>query len=311
MGHDIFNASSTATWIECSWSARYAVPDPPKKQSTEDAAERGTALHELLEAGELSDVEAFIAQLEPGEQYRETRVKITDDCGGTLDFANFHPYIVTILDGKFGKWDVPAFHNKQLFTYSAAILGSTRAEWFRFVIYQPYGLDDEPWKQWVAHRSEVEAHLQRVLVAVNDRSPPKPGPHCRWCKAFQSCPAMAQDANFLVGAMVRDPLTLTADEVVRMLRLIRALGDVKDVYEEVLTTRLKMGYTADGASLGEKRSFRTYNDPQHATEFVAQHYGTKSLKPPTPAQLEKLGVEGRKYVAAATHKPTGELKARY
>jgi len=44
---------------------------------------------------------------------------------------------------------------------------------------------------------------------------------------------------------------------------------------------------------------------------TAQHYGIKALKPPTPAQLEKLGPAGKQYVAVATHKPEGQLKAVY
>jgi hypothetical protein len=165
MSHDIFNASSTATWIECSYSALHAVPDPPKKASTTVAAEAGTAQHEDMEAGDMPDVEAFLAQLEEGPLYREERVKITDDCGGTVDVLKLpdRARIVTVLDGKFGKWDVSAFHNMQLLTYSAAVLPYTDADWFRLVIFQPNGLDEDSWKQWVASRNEVEAHKQRVL----------------------------------------------------------------------------------------------------------------------------------------------------
>jgi len=314
MGHDIFNASSTATWINCSWSALNAVPDAPRKLSTVAAAARGTERHEDMEAGDVPDVEAFIAQLEPGEQYRELRVKITDDCGGTVDFFN-KPHVVhgiaTVLDGKFGKWDVAAFHNKQLFTYSAALLAYTRAQWFRFVIYQPNGLDEDPWKQWVASRAEVEAHRARVLRAINDRSAPKPGPWCRWCKAFQQCPAMSQDAYFVVGAMSRRPEDLTAQELVRLLRLIRALGDVKPAYEDALETRLKLGHTADGASLKPGRSFRSWNDPIQAATYLQQHYGAQAVKPVSPAQAEKLGLEGKKYAAIGAHKPEAPLKAVY
>jgi len=311
MSHDVFNASSTSTWIECSWSALNAVPDAPKKESTLLAAESGTLQHEDMEAGEVPDVEAFIAQLEPGALSREVRVRITDNCGGTIDIRNLNPYISTILDGKFGKWDVPAFHNMQLFTYAAASLPETSAEWFRFVIFQPNGLDDDPWKQWMAHRSEVEAHRLRVLRAVNDRSAPRPGPHCRWCKAFQACPAMATDAGFLVGAMSRRIEDLTTEEILRMLRMIRALGDVKEVYEDALTTHLKMGRTADGASLKPGRSFRAWNDAQQAAAVGWQHYGPKGVKPLSPAQFEKLGIEGKKYAAVGSHKPEAPLKASY
>src|ERR1700761_3945946 len=118
-GHDIFNASSTATWIECSWSALHAVPEPPKPEATKLAADAGTAKHALMEQGQIPEVEAFLDQLEDGEIYRELRVKITDDCGGTVDIFNAGK-IATVFDAKFGKWDVPAFHNKQLLTYASA-----------------------------------------------------------------------------------------------------------------------------------------------------------------------------------------------
>jgi hypothetical protein len=264
-----------------------------------------------MEAGNVADVEAFLAQLEPGDEYRELRVKITDNCGGTLDILRNNSRIVTVLDGKFGKWDVAAFHNLQLLTYSAAVLPQTTAEWFRLVIFQPNGLDEEPFKQWVAHRSEVEAHRLRVLRAIQDRSAPKPGPHCRWCNAFQACPAMSTDAGFVMGAMSRRVEDLTTQELVRLLRLIRALGDVKSVYEEALTIHLKMGRTAEGATLKNSRSFRSWNDDRQAAEYGWQNYGVAGVKPLSPAQLEKLGPAGKQYAAVGAHKPPGDLKASY
>jgi hypothetical protein len=312
--HDTFNASATATWIECSWSALNAVPEPLKKESTVLAADAGTAKHSVMEAGGIPEVEAFLAQLEDGTQRRELRVKVTDDCGGTADIVNeplHYRSVATILDGKFGKWDVPAKHNKQLMTYAAALLPRTDAEWWRFVIFQPDGLDEDPWKQWVHHRSEVEAHRQRILVAIADRSPPKPGPWCRWCNAFQSCPAMATDAGFLIGAMSRRIEDLQPNEIVRMLRMIRALGDVKEVYEEALTVKLKLGYVAEGAALKPGRSFRAWNDALQAAEVLHREYGARGVKPVSPAQAEKLGPAGKQYAVVGAHKPEAPLKAVY
>ena len=309
MGHDVFNASSTATWIECSWSALNAVPDAPKKQATTKAADAGTAKHAVMEEGGIPEVEAFLAQLEgAGEHLREYRVKITDNCGGTIDIFAPHARITTILDAKFGKWDVSAFHNLQLFTYSAAVLPIVPSDWFRFVIYQPNGLDDDPWKQWIASRAEVEAHKARVLRAIADRSAPKPGPHCRWCKAFQACPAMTTDAGFVMGAMSRRVEDLTPEELVRLLRLIRALGDVKDVYEEALLVHQKLGR---GGPPKPGRSFRSWNDPEQAATVLYQNFGAKAIKPVSPAQAEKLGPAGKQYAIVGAHKPEAPLKASY
>jgi hypothetical protein len=320
MEHDIFAASSAATWLECSWSALNAVPNPPKKASTIEAADRGTERHlslsdELLgsqsQDEQIALAVSFLAQLEFGEMQSELRVRVAENCGGTTDVFNNNPYVATIFDAKFGKWDVPAFHNKQLLTYAAALLQKCPAEWWRLVIFQPNGLNEEPFKQWIAHRSEVEAHRQRVLIAIADRSAPKPGPHCRWCSAFQACPAMSTDAGFVVGAVSRRPEDLTTNELVRLLRMIRALGDVKPVYEDALTAHLKMGRTAEGATLKPTHGWRMWNDLTQAATYLHQHYGMKGVRPLTPAQAEKLGPAAKQYAVVGAHRPPGELKASY
>lgn len=325
--HALFPPSSAATWLECSYSARNAVPEAPKPESTAAAADEGTRRHGIMEMVVTGDgwptaddpayeqaalALAFIRQLEPGKLHTELKGALTPECGGTTDLFNEHPRIVTVLDYKFGKWDVDAYHNKQMLTYAAIQLERvSSAEWFRLVIFQPNGLDEEPFKQWVAHRSEVEAHKMKVLRAIADRSPPKPGPQCRWCNAFQSCPAMTTDAGFLMGAMTRPPETLTPDETVRMLRLIRALGDVKAVYEDVLTAKLKMGYTAEGAALKPGRSFRAWNDATQAAKVLYDAFGPNGVKPVSPAQAEKLGIAGKTYAVVGAHKPEAPLKAVY
>lgn len=290
------------------------------------AADEGTRVHTLLEvaisqmefpdeadtaAGAIALGMSFIRQLEPGVLYTELKVELAHECGGTTDVFNDHPHVATVFDLKNGKWDVDAYHNKQELTYGAALLERCKAEWWRFVIFQPNGLDETPFKQWVAHRSEVEAHRDRVLRAINDRSPPRPGPWCRWCKAFQQCPAMATDANFVVGAMSRVPETLTPDELVRLLRLIRALNDSKPVYDDVLTSKLKLGYAADGAALKPGRSFRSWNDVEQAAAVLYQQFGAKGVKPVSPAQAEKLGLAGKQYAVVGAHKPEAPLKAVY
>lgn len=331
--HAKFAPSSAATWLKCSWSARNAVPEDMKKATTIEAAAEGTRVHALLEqwhtTGDLPPPDdeahesvklwaAFISKLydERSLPYAELRVFLTDECWGTIDFYGKGVRVSTIMDAKNGKWDVPVYHNSQMLTYASALLASDPAEWWRFVIFQPNGLDadesDRGFKQWVAHRSEVEAHKQKVLAAIADRSPPKPGPHCRWCRAFQACPAMAQDANFVVGAMSRRPEDLTTDDLVRLLRLIRALHDNKDAYEDLLTARAKLGYALpDGAVLKPGRRYRSWNDPLQAATHLYEHFGAKAIKPVTPAQAEKLGPAGKAYAVVGAHVPEAELKVAY
>lgn len=332
--HASFSPSSAATWLNCSYSARNAPAiELPKKASTKEASDEGTRVHDALLVwhmfGELpprgvveyrsvalwADMVRKI-EAEGARTYAEHRVQLNDDCWGTADLIGDHPHIVTIADYKNGKWDVFAHKNAQMLTYAIMLLAMTRAQWFRFIIFQPNGLDAETgedgFKQWVAHRSEVEAHYQRVLAALADQSGPRPGPWCRWCKAFQLCPAMSNDANFVMGAISRPIESLTTDELVRLLRLIRALGDVKEVYEDALTTHLKMGRTSQlGATLKPERTYRAWNDAQQAAQALWSNFGAKGVKPVTPAQAEKLGPAGKAYVAIGSHKPEAGLKASY
>lgn len=325
-GHADFSPSSSATWLACPYSARDAAPDDFKKQSTKDASDEGTRVHALLEMALIDGASphredpardavdaavSFINKLEDGTVHSEFKITVSQECYGTTDVYNNSHQIATIFDLKNGKWDVDAYHNKQMMTYAAGLLAHNPAPWWRLVIFQPNGLNDNPFKQWVAHRSEIEAHRAKVIAATQDRSGPKPGPHCRWCKKFSQCEAMSMDANFVVGAVSRRPEDLTPNEIVRLLRLIRALGDVKDAYEDLLAARLKLGYAADGAALKPGRSFRAWNDQQQAATVLFQHYGAKAIKPVSPAQAEKLGIEGKKYAAVGAHKPEAELKVHY
>lgn len=326
MAHAIFAPSSAATWLECSFSARNSVPEPPKPPKTQAAADEGHRVHALFEASITNNNDAaegdtaadsialgmdFVRQLEPGELHAELKVELAHECGGTTDVFNDAPNIATVLDLKNGKWDVDAYHNKQMLTYAAALLSDCDAEWWRLVIFQPNGLDETPFKQWVAHRSEVMAHRDRVLRQIADRSAPRPGPWCRWCKAFQQCPAMANDAGFVMGAMSRAPESLTGEELVRLLRLIRALGDVKAVYEDALTTKMKLGHLAPGATLKPGRSFRAWNDQEQAAKVLYESFGARGIKPVSPAQAEKLGPAGKQYAVVGAHKPQADLKAVY
>ena len=148
MAHAIFAPSSAATWLECSFSARNSVPEAPKPLKTQIAADEGTRGHELLAVAVAehafpddgdSKTEAvalgvsFVRQLEPGELHVELKVELAHECGGTTDLFNEHSNIATVMDYKFGKWDVDAYHNKQMLTYGASLLDRCAAEWWRFV----------------------------------------------------------------------------------------------------------------------------------------------------------------------------------
>jgi hypothetical protein len=329
-GHATYAPSSAARWLACPPSALLSQDLPER---TNPAALEGTRVHGVVERAirnneipdpspwqtkSMSDREVaiyikdYVAQLGAGIVLVEERVFLTKGCWGQLDFGHIADTI-TVLDFKNGSWDVEAKNNKQMLTYAATFLDKyPQTQWFRLVIFQPnsWGNDDF-FKQHIHSRAEVEAHRQLVMSAVAYEGPPRPGPHCRWCPAFSRCPAMSQDANFLMAAISRNPDTMLPQELLRMLRIIRAVSDMKEHLETELTNRLKLGAAVDGAELKPSRKWTAWNDERQAVEILWKLAGPKGVKPVTPAAAKKLSNEAAQYVEVASHKPEPELKASY
>jgi hypothetical protein len=261
----------------------------------------------------------FIAQLGAGIVQIEKRVWLVKGCWGQLDVSHAGQEVITVIDYKNGGWDVEAKDNKQLLTYAATFLDDhPNAQWFRLVIFQPNSWankvnpeQQDGFKQHVHSRVDVENHRLMVENAIRYEGPPIPGPHCRWCSAFSKCPAMSQDANFLMAAISRDPGMLQPHELLRMLRIIRGVSDMKELLETELTNRLKGGATVEGAELKPTRKWTAWNDERQAAERLWQLAGSKGVKPITPAAAKKLNAEAAQYAELASHKPEPEMKASY
>ena len=238
---------------------------------------------------------------------------LSKGCWGQLDLGHVATPIITIFDFKNGAWNVEAKDNKQLLTYAATFLDACPdVEHFRLVVFQPNSWgSDEAFKQHVHTRAEVQTHRQLVTDAMAYTGLPLPGPHCRWCPAFSQCPAMSQDANFLVGAIARNPEALLPQEILRMLRLIRSLEDMRKHLESVLTERMKAGAVVDGAVLKPSVKWAAWNDDRQAAEKLWQLHGAKGVKAVTPSAAKKLSAEAEQYAIIASHKPIPEDKVSY
>lgn len=338
--HAIFAPSSAARWTICPASATLSQG---LSQRPNPAAIEGTRVHAVVErslrTGELPPPPApwlppsknmpdhevatyirnFVTQLGAGALQIESRVYLTKGCWGHLDVGHVGPEVITVVDYKNGSWDVEAKDNKQMLTYAATFLDShPNTQWFRLVIFQPNSWmnkinpeQQDGFKQHVHSRAEVEAHRQLVLEAIAYTGPPRPGPHCRWCPAFSRCPAMSQDANFLMAAISRDPSNMLPQEILRMLRIIRGVYDMRELLETELTNRLKTGAIVEGAELKATRKWTAWNDEYQAAEKLYQLHGVKGVKPVTPAAAKKLSNDAAQYVELASHKPEPEMKASY
>jgi len=330
--HAVFAPSAAERWLKCPPSARLTAGLPRRSNA---AADEGTRVHEVIarffKLGDVPlkppsfikqegwsdyDIVAYLSQLVAslgaGGLLVEQHVVIEKGCWGTLDFAHIGKDVITILDYKNGTWDVPAINNKQLMTYAAGLLDGYAHQYFRLMIFQPNSWStDEILKTHDATRQEIEVHRLAVKTALAYEGPAIPGPHCRWCSAFSQCPIMSQDANFLMGSVSRDPENLTELELVRMLRIIRAVGDLKGTLESELLSRIKSGEAVPGVEMVPRVTFRSWNNATEAARNLYEMHGPQGVKPVSPAQAEKLSAEAKKYAAVAAHKPEGELTLRY
>lgn len=337
--HAVFAPSSAARWLACPPSAILSQGLP---QRPNPAAIEGSRVHEVIEralrTGEIPPplfpwvviknmpdnevvtyIRDYITQLGAGQLFIEQRVWLAKGCWGHLDIGHAGQEVITTIDYKNGSWDVEAKNNKQMLTYAATFLDDhPNVQWFRLVIFQPNSWankinpeQQDGWKQHMHTRVEVENHRQRVLEAIAYQGPPIPGPQCRWCPAFSKCPAMSQDANFLMAAISRDPQIMLPSELVRMLRIIRGVSDMKDTLENELTSRLKAGSVVEGAELKPSSKWRSWNNDADASQKLFQLHGVKGVKPVTPAAAKRLSTEAAQYAELASHQPEAELKARY
>jgi hypothetical protein len=336
--HAIYAPSAMARILECPPSATLAAGLP--ERVTPKAAE-GSRVHAVVEqalrtgidpqplpwAGlknnmpdhvVVQHVRDYVRQLGTGSLLIEHKVFLSNNVWGTLDIGHLSE-IITVMDYKNGGFEVEVKGNKQMLTYAATFLDShPHVQWFRLVIFQPNSWaagsnpgNENGFKQHVHSRAEVEAHRDAVRQAVLYTGPPKPGPHCRWCDAVPACPAMSQDTFFMMASISRDPSTLSPHELLRMLRIIRSLGDMKENLEGYLTKALKDGARVDGAELADKRKWTAWNDERHAAAHLYQNFGPKGVKPISVSAAKKLGKAGADYAAIASHKPPAETTVKY
>jgi hypothetical protein len=104
---------------------------------------------------------------------------------------------------------------------------------------------------------------------------------------------------------------LTPFELARMLRITRALQDMRKSLETRLTEMLKAGAKVDGVDLKSSTKWEQWNDERHAIAHLYQHYGVRGVKPLTVSAAKKLGTVGEQYAKLASHRPAPETTVSY
>jgi Protein of unknown function (DUF2800) len=254
--------------------------------------------------------------------YSETRSDLSfiePGTFGTFDAMIVEPFgTLTVVDFKFGAGvPVSPDENPQLIFYS---LGVAHAEDYNFkevelVIIQPRAAIEG--KTVRTSRISVERLLDwreifaaGIGAAKQKNAPLNAGDHCRFCPAQVICPELSTRALKQAEIDFSDiettaPAALPLVDSVSLDRLpayLTAFPRIKkwmDAVEAYAFERLESGEKITGFTLVEKRGTRRWTDARLAEKLAREEFGDAAFSGAllSPAQLEKLGAEGREFAA--------------
>lgn len=218
-----FSASSAARQMACPASANLelAIPNwvaPVEDPTADNAANRGTQIHELLEqimAMGLTDIEGlarvltYVAELRRTRRFKvlvEQSIEATwlaTQPKTTVDLVLYVQDEIHVIDYKWGKIPVEVVGNEQLLYYAVCFAPlAPLAKGVHLHILQPNADNLESWfadtnvlSKFMADAQAAEARIQRGDVTFG------PSDHCKFCpanphsrglKGHPLCPAQMQ-----------------------------------------------------------------------------------------------------------------------
>ena len=105
-----------------------------------------------------------------------------------------------------------------------------------------------------------------------------------------------------------------ADMAPLVLSLKAAADHIQLVHAEIENRVLKLGKQLPGVAVGDAVVHRRWSDVAAATSLAAETLGDKAFSTPallSPAQIEKLGPDGKAFVALCSEKPPAPKKVVY
>lgn len=133
-------------------------------------------------------------------QYIEHRFELKQwhkDFRGVMDYGlDDNEGRFTVIDFKYGKWQIDPKENKQLILYALGALDLGFYEEIDIGVYQPRGYDgavEEPARFWQTTPEELEdwghKFVEKAKLATKENAKPTEGSHCHFCWAKEICPA--------------------------------------------------------------------------------------------------------------------------
>ncbi len=291
----------------------------------------------------LDAIAAEKALLPAAEVLVETRVfplaDAEEEMFGTADVILWCPIeaILVVMDLKFGAGVVvEADHNEQTMYYGLGALrrvaGDAAVEAVckvRLVITQPRARHvDGPIRVFERTAQELVewGGVLRSAAAATKRAdaPLAAGDWCKFCPAAALCPELRRQMVETIKADFDAPVPVDpAAAVQRMLpdpederelgkamRLVPLVDMWCREVEAIAQRRLEYGRGVDGFKLVRKRANRRWKDPEAVETALRKKRGVKvddiyDRKLRSPAQLEKVKLIGKGWVAEFSEKPDG------
>jgi len=278
----------------------------------EDAA----AVQVYLDAIRKEIDELGLRGTKPGQVLIEERFHLAEvhpDFFGTTDCTLIGRDQAQVWDYKHGAGIIVSVENNtQLMQYAVGALYGTEA-WnvdafpVELNICQPRVYGVEPVRSWWTSVGALKQWLVDgwLAAAARTENDPflQPGTWCNrtFCPNRLTCPAVKEMRQRLVLIEPEElknmddwELSLTAQEI----NIVKGLGRVA---EDEIFSRLRAGRPVGGFKLVRKKSDRVFK----AGAPLEAEFGDKAFerKVKTPPAIEKLGPEGKKFVAMWAYKP--------
>lgn len=267
----------------------------------------------LEKHGELSDPTIFIEELIDLQEF-------VPEGFGTVDCVMIADNILDINDLKYGKGVlVQAENNKQMMLYALGALKKYsllyHIDKVRMTIFQPRLNNYSSFEvdaQWLLEWGETFVKPQSNK-AFEGKGEYTPGEHCRFCKARNSCKALANFNMDLAKYVFEDPNKLTDEDISNILEkapdFLVWLGNIKDY---ALQEAVVNGKSWPRFKLVQGRSNRKYTDEEAIQKALKKAKLDESLYMTKPSligitALEKnIGkAEVEKFVGPFIIKPPG------
>jgi hypothetical protein len=298
--------------------------------STSEAAQRGTDIHEIAEKLLRGESVAGVDNdlLDVASRYVTTAIQetiyakkhyveldVTDalktihpSLGGTADLIAIGGGVMTVCDLKTGRIEVSPENNLQLMTYAlgaAIALNAPATVTVRLAIYQP---DHGGWREWSCTHADLMAwkdKLRDLAVAAHQPDAPRNPEQeaCRYCKAKTQCDALRQVA--VDAAKQEFALGITPQQVEDAALCSTWAEAVQDAAKKQLVDQPE---SIKGWAMKPGARMTKFKDEKMVAELLKGKPEAFSLK--SASAILKLGLEVPEAMIEETRKAASLVKVK-